>query len=94
MTGGVWAALGTAFAGLCALAGMWLVQRNERQKSSTNVAQQLIDQFQEELAKRDRRIDQLEIRERLLLDYVSELRHHIEGHGKPPPPPFPPSLTR
>lgn len=38
------------------------------------------------------RIDRLESRDRLLLDYVSQLRWHIDSGNPPPPPPWPSGL--
>ncbi len=39
------------------------------------------------------RIEGMEARERMLLDYVSALRHHIDTKSDPPPPPFPSGLS-
>ncbi|TYP82082.1 hypothetical protein [Blastococcus xanthinilyticus] len=39
------------------------------------------------------RIGGLEVRERVLLDYVAALRHHIDQRNEPPPPPWPDALT-
>ena len=96
----IWAAVGTVVAGAFGYLGVWLVQRNERRKSTTDGVQQFIDQIQEERAadreqldKALARIDRLESRERLLLDYVAQLRAHIDQRSEPPPPPFPLGLS-
>lgn len=41
----------------------------------------------------ERRIDVLELRDRLLVDYVFILQRHIQDGKPPPPPPWPSSLT-
>ena len=93
----------------------WLTVRDSRRRNradaennTSNAAQKLIDQLQEErlsdravhdgaianlrhdtssrMADMESRMGRMEDRERLLLDYVEELRVHI-SHGKPPPPP-------
>ena len=96
MIGAIWSAAGVVVAALLALLGVWLTNQRQDRRSSVDVAQQLIDQFQEELASRDERldkaferIDRLEGRERLFLDYIEELRSKVP----PPPPPWPPGLT-
>lgn len=89
----------------------WLTYRLNQRRATTDSAQQMIDQAQEERDKawtradadRERmdarmadataRIDGLEIRERVLLDYVAALRHHIDQRNEPPPPAWPDALT-
>lgn len=112
MNGGIWGAVGTVAGAALGLFGVWLVQRNDRRRSSVDGAQRLIDQVQEErdVARKElaevkaelkseiqelrREVVGLKARERELLDYVSRLRFHID-HGDPPPPPeFPPGLSR
>jgi len=84
--------LGGLIGGLFMFGGTWLVQRNAKRATTTDGAQKLIDQLQEEGAKKDQRIERLEVRVDALTDYVSALRHHIDTGGRPPPPPFPPDL--
>lgn len=48
MNGETWPVIGTVVAALLAFLGTWLVQKNARRQSSTDVAQRLIDQMQED----------------------------------------------
>lgn len=40
------------------------------------------------------RLDKVEARDRAWENYAAQLRDHIYAGNKPPPPPFPPELTR
>lgn len=42
----------------------------------------------------EERVDGLEVRERVLLDYVEDLRAHISEGKAPPPPDWPEALLR
>lgn len=50
------------------------------------------DNFEVQIERAFERIEKLEHSERVLLDYVASLRHHIDMRLDPPPPPFPPAL--
>lgn len=91
--------LGTIAAGLLALLGIWLTVRQAGKQTKTNVAQQLIDQLQEERSKIQDRLDRIEAdnrkrdeRERIRDDYIQELRQHIRLGLPPPPPAWPGEL--
>lgn len=109
---GAWPMVGTVAAAAIGFLGTWLVQRNARRTSTTDLTQQIIDQLQEthehdraqwwrerealetRQKRTEERVEDGEAVTRLLLDYVSALRHHIESASPPPPPPFPPGLGR
>lgn len=97
MTGAIWSATGVVAAALLALLGVWLTNRKQDKRASVDVGQQLLKTFQGELRdtrdrldKAEERIDQMESRERLYLDYIEQLRMQVP----PPPPPWPPGLVR
>jgi hypothetical protein len=55
-----------------------------REKESLNARQSRLEA----------RLERAESVSRLLLDYVSQLRHHIDSGSPPPPPPYPQGWPR
>lgn len=105
MSGGIDPALAAIIAALITASVGWLTYRSARSKNNTDAAQGLIDQLQEErdtdrtknaadIARLTDRMDGMEHRERLLLDYVEDLRMHISNGRPPPPPQWPEGLQR
>lgn len=80
---------GTVVAAFIGLLGVLVsVIVGTRQKATS----ELIDDLTSELARLSARVAHLERRDRLLTDYISKLRRHINDGNPPPPPPWPPGL--
>lgn len=83
-----------AIVGALGLAGgSFLTARIQKRGTVENL---LIDQLQEQVAAADRRTEAVEKRERaqrrrerMLDDYIAQLRQHISDGNPPPPPPWP-----
>lgn len=88
-------ALQGAAATVATLLGAWVVWRKAKSETSTAAAERI----EEHMKAQDDRMERLElrldasvVRERILSDYVSQLRQHIVAGNPPPPPPWPEGL--
>ena len=95
-----------------AITGPVLIYLTSRRSTTTDNAQNQIDQIQEDReadrkqfnetaakfearqARLEQRVEGSESMFRLAMDYILQLRYHITEGKQPPPPPFPPELTR
>lgn len=88
--------IGTVLTGGVALAVGLITARAADRKDKKSDSQALIDQLQEERDKAvevaDARTGRLEKRQRILEDYVGQLRQHIDQRLDPPAPPWPTEL--